>query len=57
MQFDLRAVSLSATIAELIERMRQDAYNEGYEDGLSELVRRASSASSSVVGTSARSSG
>jgi hypothetical protein len=32
MQFEPSSVQLSATITELIEHMRQAAYDEGYED-------------------------
>lgn len=35
MQVDASSVQLSATITELIERMRQNAYDEGYEDARS----------------------
>lgn len=58
MQFEARAVSLSVMISELIERMRRDAYSEGFADCLARLqkhqepVRRAISASSAEVGTS-----
>ena len=51
MQFDADSVQLSATVTELLERMRQAAYDEGYEDGASvtrsrSMARRESSLSS-----------
>lgn len=33
MQFDADSVQLSATITEMIERLRRSAYDEGYCDG------------------------
>lgn len=35
MQFDADSVQLCATITELVERMRQAAYDEGYADARS----------------------
>jgi len=35
MQFEPSSVQLSATITELIEQLRQAAYDEGYEDASS----------------------
>lgn len=51
MQVDASSAQLSATITELIERLRQAAYDEGYEDGTSvtrsrSMARRESSLSS-----------